>query len=208
MSASARPVLHRLSDEVEGELRGLRLYSLHVSARPGPSNTGLRRQLRALSDRISGRQALLLRRQPIAHAYRVFFRHVGLDPDVHPTPIERAILERLRHGGFASRNRVDDALLIALVETGVPVEAFDEAALQGALTLRPATADDEGVPGGRLALADDARALGELFGPMVPGVGVTARTREIRLFAVAVTGVPDIQVDEALALAEAGLTGR
>ena len=35
-------------------------------------------------------------RQPIPHAYRVFFRHIGLDPDEHRTPVEALALERLK----------------------------------------------------------------------------------------------------------------
>ena len=62
---------------------------------------------------------------PVPHAYRVFFRHVGLDPDATARPVEAAALDRLMHGGFASRDRLADALLLAVVETGVPVWALD-----------------------------------------------------------------------------------
>ena len=69
-----------------------------------------------------------MRQEPVPWAYRVFFRHVGIDPDERRTPIEEIALERLQHGGFESRGLVDDALLIATLETGVPVVAFDAAA--------------------------------------------------------------------------------
>jgi DNA/RNA-binding domain of Phe-tRNA-synthetase-like protein len=195
---SAEPVRHAVDPAVAEEFPGLRLWSLALSARPGASNAGLKTQLRMLSNRMSGAQAIALRREPIPHAYRVFFRHVGIDPERRRTPIEQAVLERLQHGSFRSRNLVDDALLIALVETGVPVWALDEDALKGELRLRVARAEDAGVPAGRLAVADDARALLELFGPMIPGVGVTPASRRLRLFAVAVGGVPEIHVEEAL----------
>ena len=80
-----------------------------------------------LSDRFTGPKAVTMRQQPVPHAYRVFFRHVGIDPDVERTPIEDIAVERMRAGGFKSRNIVDDALLIATLETSVPVYAFDAA---------------------------------------------------------------------------------
>ena len=77
-----------------------------------------------------------MRREPIASAYRVFFRQIGIDPDQHRPPGEAAMLERLRAGWFRSRNIVDDALTVALVETGVAVRAFDADRVQGGLGLR------------------------------------------------------------------------
>src|SRR4051794_5446005 len=78
-----------------------------------------------LSDRFRGAQAIALRRSPIPSAYRVFFRHVGLDPDTTRTPVEEAAVQRLVKGAFEATNLLDDALLIALVETGVPLWALD-----------------------------------------------------------------------------------
>ena len=46
------------------------------------------------------------------------------------------MLERLRAGWFRSRNIVDDALTVAVVETGVAVRAFDADRVQGELGLR------------------------------------------------------------------------
>ncbi len=48
-----------------------------------------------LADRFHGARAVELRREAVPGAYRVFFRHVGLDPDVVRTPVEEAALERL-----------------------------------------------------------------------------------------------------------------
>ena len=68
---------------------------------------------------------------PVPWAYRVFFRHIGLDPDVTRTPIESAALERLIRGGWRSENLLDDALTIALIETGVPLWALDAGHVEG-----------------------------------------------------------------------------
>src|SRR5687768_12719950 len=154
---------------------------------PGSSPPGLRARLRALWDRLRGPQAIAMRRQPSPHTYRVFFRHIGLEPDVQRIPVEALALERMQHGGFKSRNLLDDAITIAVMETSVPVWALDGAALDGALRLR-AAATGEQVPRGRLVVADAARPVAVLFGDVAAGAGVTQRTREMVLFSVAVPG--------------------
>ncbi len=66
----------------------------------------------------------------------MFFRHIGLDPDVVRTPIEAAVLERMMRGGFLSGGLLDDVLLIALLDTGVPVWALDADSVDGPLGIR------------------------------------------------------------------------
>ena len=183
--------------DLAAEWPGLRLVSTRFPAVPGPSPPELRERLRALSDRFGGAQAIALRRQPIPHAYRVFFRHIGLEPDEHRIPVEELALERMKHGGFKSRNLLDDAITIAVMETGVPVWALDAAAVDGDLRLRAAEPGEE-VPRGRLVVACGTRPLVVLFDDPGPDVGVTERTREMVLFSVAVPGVPPIHVEEAL----------
>ena len=147
-----------------------------------------------------------LERQPIPHAYRIFFRHIGLDPDEHHTPVEALALERLKAGGFPSRSVLDDAITLAVMETGVPVWALDADRLEGELGLRPAERGERlgggeyahDLPAGRLVLADDAGPVGVLFGALAPGRGVGPRTTRIALLALQVAGVPDIHVEEAL----------
>ena len=78
-----------------------------------------------------------MRTQPIPHAYRAFFRQVGVDPDAARIPAEAAAVGRLVHGRFESRDALADALLIALVETGVPVWALDAGVVDsGSLGIR------------------------------------------------------------------------
>ena len=76
-------------------------------------------------------QAVNLRHQPIPWAYRVFFRHIGLDPDEQRTPVEELALERMKDGGFKSQSLLDDALTIAIVESGVALRAFDADRVEG-----------------------------------------------------------------------------
>jgi DNA/RNA-binding domain of Phe-tRNA-synthetase-like protein len=148
-----------------------------------------------------------LRHQSIPWAYRVFYRHIGLDPDEQRTPVEELALERMRKGGFPSQNLLDDALTIAIADSGVAVRAFDADRVEGRLGIR-ATADGdalEGRPGelptGTLVIADEARPLALLFGATASGRGVSAKTKRTLLCSVQVKGVPDIAAEEALWLA-------
>lgn len=194
---------------VADELPGLRMLSLAVAAGPGRSNAGVVRQLRMLSDRFRGSRAVGMRSEPVPHAYRVFFRSVGLDPDATPTPIEAAVLDRLMEGRFRPQGRIEDALLVALVETGVPVWALDDERLDGPLGIRTARAAErlgEGElapqirPGG-LVVADAARPVAELFAAPAPCFAPAGGTTRVRLFTVLVPGVPSICAEEALWLA-------
>jgi DNA/RNA-binding domain of Phe-tRNA-synthetase-like protein len=195
-----------VADEVADELPGLGLYASTIAATPGRSPSWVRERLRLLSDRYRGSRAVALRREAVPHAYRVFYRHVGMDPDAERTPIEAAVLERLLRGGFRSQNLVDDALTIAVVETGVPVWALDAGTLEGELGIRVAAAHetlgraDGALPltRGRLVVADGRSPVALLFGEVGRGHAVTGATGTITLFSLQVTGVPQIHVEEAL----------
>ncbi len=204
--------------EIERELPGLRL--LHAEVRVGRAGklTGdsphdVQARLRELSSRVRGARAIGIRREPVPAAYRVFFRQVGMDPDVDRTPIEAAILERMLRGGFLSGGMLDDLLLIALLDTGVPVWALDAERVQGALGIRSSmpgerlgrSADPPALPEGRLVVADETAPLAVLFGESAPGHEPGARTGSVVLYAVQVPGVPSLYVEEALWSAAAGL---
>jgi DNA/RNA-binding domain of Phe-tRNA-synthetase-like protein len=193
--------------EVAEEFPELALVSLTIAAPPvRRSPRVVRERLRQLSNRFHGAQAIALRQEPVAGAYRIFFRHIGLDPDRERTPLEAAVLERMMRGGFASSTLLDDALLIGLVETGAPVWALDADAVEGPLGIRAALEDEPlgrgpGAPrltGGRLVVADDAGPLAVLFGELAPGHAVGDATRRLTLFSVQVAGVPSIHVEEVL----------
>jgi DNA/RNA-binding domain of Phe-tRNA-synthetase-like protein len=176
-----------------------------VEARPGRTPPDVKRRLRMLSDRFTGPKAIAMRQQPIPHAYRVFFRQVGIDPDSTRTPIEAIALERMRAGHFRSRNLVDDALLIGTLETSVPVYAFDAARVEGGVGLRLSHPGESlggpvgrPLPRGQLVIADEGRSLAVLFADVAEGHGVRPQTEEMLLAAVQVKGVPDVSVEEAL----------
>jgi DNA/RNA-binding domain of Phe-tRNA-synthetase-like protein len=125
---------------------------------------------------------------------------------VQRTPIEAAALGRLVQGGFSSRGVLEDALLVALVETGVPVWAVDDARLDGPLGVRGARAGErlgegeyaDDLAPGRLVVADARGPVAVLFGELAPSRVPDRDSQRLRLFAVAVPGVPAIHVEEAL----------
>jgi DNA/RNA-binding domain of Phe-tRNA-synthetase-like protein len=145
-----------------------------------------------------------MRQDPVPWAYRVFFRQVGIDPDVHRTPAESVALERLTHGGFRSRSLVDDALTIAVAETGVPVIALDGERVGEALGLRLAeprerlAGSGRPLPSGQIVIADERRSLAVLFADVAEECGVTPSSERMVLVAVRVKGVPEISIEEAL----------
>lgn len=211
------PVRGWCDRDVQAELPGLSLvYAPAMLAHSGRSSPpALRQRLQALSSRWAGPDAISLRQRPVPAAYRVFFRHIGLDPDVAPTPIEEAMLVRMLQGGFVSSNVLADALLVALVDTGVPVWALAAPKVNGPLGIRASSAGEPfgrisstvPLPGGRLVVADSHSALAVLFGEIAPGHAARPVAGELVLFSLQVPGVPLLHVEEALWMASSMLGG-
>jgi DNA/RNA-binding domain of Phe-tRNA-synthetase-like protein len=192
-----------VAPELADEFPELGLMHVPVEARPRRTPASVKHRLRDLSDRYTGGKVIHMRQDPVPWAYRVFYRQVGIDPDTERTPVERIALERLQWGGFRSRNIVDDALTIAVAETGVPVIALDGDRVGTTIGLRLA-AEDERLAGIRplsarqIVLADEDRPLAVLFGEIAEDAGVTPKTERMVLAALRVKGVPRISVEEAL----------
>jgi DNA/RNA-binding domain of Phe-tRNA-synthetase-like protein len=181
-----------------------------VAARASGSTREVKRRLKLLSNRYRGASVVAMRTQPIPQAYRAFFHQIGLDPDVQRIPSEAAAVQRLVYGGFASRDLVHDARLLALIETGVPVWALDADRVDaGGLGIRVTVEGDRlgssefanHLPAGRLAVADAGGVHALLFDEVAPDHAVSAKTERVALFAVSVEGVPAIHTEEALWMA-------
>jgi hypothetical protein len=193
VSTPADPRPGAVEPSAAADVPGLALWELTAPAdlRRG-RDPAVRDRLRAFAGRITGGVAIEARQDEIVRAYRVCFRHVGLDPDAERTPYEAAVLERLRHGGFRSRDVLADALLLALLDTKVAVVAFDDALVAGGLRL---TVVQET---GTIVVADDVQPVAPLFGAPLGGVAPTPDTEVARLAAVTPGGVPAIAAWEAL----------
>ena len=210
-----------LAREVEDELPGLRLLVSEVviarrQAPTGSSPPDIQGRMRAMSNRFRGGHAVAMRREAVPAAYRSFFRHIGLDPDLQRTPIEAAVLERMLRGGFPTGGLLEDVLLLALLDTGVPVWALDADRLDGPLGIRTSgeaeplgrSPDPPRLAAGRLVVADAGAALAVLFGELAPGHTASAGTQRLALFAVQVAGVPSLFAEEALWSAASALEHR
>jgi DNA/RNA-binding domain of Phe-tRNA-synthetase-like protein len=189
--------------ELSEEFPELGVVHAPIDARPRRTPLEVRRRMRQMANRYTGGRVIHMRQDAVPWAYRVFSRQVGIDPDTQRTPVEAVALERLRHGGFKSSNLVDDALTIAIAETGVPVFALDAAKVEGEVGLRLSR------PGERLAgvrplsarqivVADDAKPVAIVLGEVSHDAGVTPETERMVLCALRVKGVPAIAVEEAL----------
>jgi len=217
---SEEPVRGWCEREVQQELPGLGLMSATVelgdsSSLTRASPSAVRARLRELSNRWRGARAVNVRQEPIPAAYRVFFRQIGLDPDIARTPIEAAILERMIDGGFLSEGLLADVLTIALIDTAVPVWALDADRVNGPLGIRVSrskerlgrNSDGPSLGAGRLVIADADCPLAILFGQLGPGHEPSSSTRRLTLFAVQVAGVPALHAEETLWACRSALAG-
>lgn len=199
------------SHDVEEELPGLAVVSAEIPVGRSGSLTGtsprdVKERLRELSNRYRGAAAVNVRRDAIPVAYRVFFRQIGLDPEVVRTPIEAAVLDRMLHGGFLSGGLLEDVLLIALLDTAVPVWALDAASVEGPLGIRASVegeslgraAEAQPLPAGRLVVADAGGAVATLFGDVAAAHAPAGNAERLLVFALLVPGVPELYAEEAL----------
>jgi DNA/RNA-binding domain of Phe-tRNA-synthetase-like protein len=193
-----------VDSDLQVEFPELRLRWIEHEGGSGRTPPEIKERLRGLSNRYTGGKAVHLRQEPIPWAYRVFFRQVGIDPDDHRTPAEQAALDRMKHGAFRSRNLLDDALMIATVETGVPLIALDADHVNPPLGLRLSHEGERLAGDGRplsvrqIVVADRDRSVAVLFGDIAESRGVDPETQRMLLCAIQVKGVPEISVEEAL----------
>ncbi len=200
-----------MSGELAAEFPGLHADWLSCQCSDHSCDPGVGERLALLASRFNGRQALELRQQQVPAAYRSFFRQVGLDPDQQPTPIEQAVLGRLLSGGNLPQDRISDGLLLALLETSVPVVAFEASAVAPPIIIRGAEhgelVKDVELEPGALILADGQRPLCQLFSAPEPPLAAAAKSESLLLVAVVVPGVSEIASDEALTIAATAISG-
>jgi DNA/RNA-binding domain of Phe-tRNA-synthetase-like protein len=189
--------------ELAEEFPELSLVHASVDVSPASSPKAVKQRLRLLADRYTGGKVVHMRQDPVPWAYRVFSRQVGIDPDHDRTPVEAVALRRLKQGGLHSDNLVDDALTIAIAETGVPLVALDAERVGGELGLRLARAGERlgsarQLSARQLVMADRRRPVALVMGEVGEDAGVTPATERMVLCALGVKGVPRISLEEAL----------
>jgi DNA/RNA-binding domain of Phe-tRNA-synthetase-like protein len=189
--------------ELAEEFPELSLVHASVDVSPASSPKAVKQRLRLLADRYTGGKVVHMRQDPVPWAYRVFSRQVGIDPDHDRTPVEAVALRRLKQGGLHSDNLVDDALTIAIAETGVPLVALDAERVGGELGLRLARAGEQlgsarQLSARQLVMADRRRPVALVMGEVGEDAGVTPATERMVLCALGVKGVPRISLEEAL----------
>jgi AcrR family transcriptional regulator/DNA/RNA-binding domain of Phe-tRNA-synthetase-like protein len=190
-----------VASDLRADFPGLALWTTELGgAGTRPTPDAVRRRMEAATERVTGADAIGTRSESTPWAYRVFARRVGIDPDEAERAVEAVALQRPHSG--AGGSLPEDALLVAVAETGVPVLAFDSDTLEGDLWLRRAEpgerVGDLAVVPGRPVLADRARVVAVPFGPADPATAVRPRTENLTFVALQVKGVPDVGVEEAL----------
>lgn len=209
MSDVAAPAIQQgwVADELASEFPALGVYWLTVDARAGKTAKAVRERMRLLAGRITGATVVQSRQDSVPWSYRVLWRRLGVDPDTDRTPVEELMVQRLEHGGLPSRGMPADAVVVATLETGVPILVADAAKLSGSPGLRPAVTGETfgGVEGvlraGEIVYADEQVPLARLDGQMAAGYAVGAGTTAMAVCALAAPAVSQIEIDEALWIA-------
>ena len=191
------------------EFPGLRLDWVSVAARRRASPRVVKRRLSDLSNRYRGANVVAMRTQPIPHAYRAFFRQIGLDPDVDRIPSEEVAVARLLHGGVPlrgprRRRAADRADRDRRAGVGDRRRASSTRAGSGSARASPAIGSETPSSAslsaaGRLVVADARCVHALLFGEHRARSRGRRRARaRVVLFSVGVAGVPAIHIEEAL----------
>lgn len=196
-----------VADELTSEFPALGVYWLTVDARVGKTAKPVRERMRMLAGRITGATVIQSRQNSVPWSYRVLWRRLGVDPDTDRTPVEELMVQRLEHGGLPSRGMPTDAVVVATLETGVPIVVADAEKLSGSPGLRQAVTGETlgGVEGmlraGEIVYADEQAPLARLDGQIAADYAVDADTTAMTICALAAPAVSQIEIDEALWIA-------
>ena len=188
------PVLGAL----RAELPELALWTAEVEGRMAKSPKSVQGRLEALGSRTSAAEATGARRESTPWAYRVLARQLGEDDTAGAGLVEQLAIRPPEPGDLRTGGLPHDALLIAVLETGVPLLAFDADRLEGELALRRARAGEPLGGEGSVVVADRERPVAVLLGEQAKDTAVGRGTRRIVLAAIQAKGVGNLAVEEAL----------
>jgi hypothetical protein len=177
----------------------LALWTLRLGPAARKSSRAQKARLADLDDRFRTVPVGGLRTDIVASAYRAFARQIGLDPDVERNPLEQAARDRLTAGRYVSRGALHDGMLLAMLETSVPLWALAADAVHGWLRI---AVDDRDT----LVLADDRGVLAPVMSP-VPEPLRPSRDAVALVYCLGVGQVPDATVEEAFWHVRSFVTG-
>lgn len=191
-----------VGNEIAAEFRGLGLVFLSADMGGRAHARACRARLATLEEYFSGTVVAAIASRPITAAYRVFFRQIGLNPEIDRTPVEQICFERLMRGRFVSRGLVPDALTVATLETEIPVRALRARDVLGPLGITMSrdgeALNGRALPPSSLVVADAAKPLALLFGAIEDQASLD---EQLMLYAPVVPGVSAAIAHEALWLA-------
>lgn len=203
------PSTCEVAGSVEEAHPGLQLLELTVPLGDRRKTPTVRDRLERLSTSVVGDDLLNARRSQVPGAFRALYLDLGRDPDLDPPPYEATLYRRMAAGGFFARGMPEDALLIALIETGVALWAVDADRVDGPLRLVHADPRDA-EPGARaeaIAVVDDRGIVADVGREPRATRAVSRRTVRVTLFGVQPPGVTDVHVHEAFWLCASFVRG-
>lgn len=202
MSSQARVQRGTVGLDISDEFGALELLYVVVGRGDGRSPREVKTQLKELSDSFRVSHAPAQRQAPVPSAFRAFARQVGVDPGSAPLPIDLILIERLRAGRFRPLGLVNDAMVLASLETQVPLWALDGSELVGGIGVRPAEPGEriagEPVAEGRLVVADALAPRCALLAPVPEASAPTKKSQSTVVFCLRVPGVPRYLAQEAV----------
>ncbi len=182
MTAGAEAERGWVGSEIEEQFPELGLTYLPATVGNKEDRWFVKRRMRVLEEYFSGAIAISLPARPVTSAYRVFYRQIGLNPDVDRTPLELIVRQRLSRGRFVPRSLLEDALTVAAVETEIPVWAIRAADVLGPLgitTSRDGERLDREEGHEDPAPSRTERGMARLRGDGVPGGGEASEAEDV-----------------------------
>ncbi len=146
-----------------------------------------------------------LKDDPLFRSYRDFFWRAGIDP-TKTRPASEALIRRiLADKPIPSINSLVDSYNLASIKTGIPLAAFDQDKLQGALVMRSSGAGETflgigmaapmNLQGGEIVVSDEAKLIAVYPHRDADSSKITEQSRNVLLMTCGCPGVPRTRLE-------------